>query len=111
LIKDGPPPEMKTSSVTPKSGSDGGKANKVATLTNNHLENTCSLTLKLENAEAQSRMEDVLVTVKDWSEEDEQMEKEMIEELGKKSNSVPLLARSVTLEENDNNDPGSEESK
>ena len=56
---------MKTSSVTPKSGSDGGKANKVATLTNNHLENTCSLTLELENAEAQSRMEDVLVTVKD----------------------------------------------
>ena len=29
-------------------------------------------------------MEDVLVTVKDWSEEDEQMEREMIEELGKK---------------------------
>jgi len=39
------------------------------------------------------------------------MEREMIEELGKKSNSVPLLTRSVTLEENDNNDPGSEESK
>ena len=56
-------------------------------------------------------MEDVLVPVKDWSEEDEQMEREMIEELGKKSNSVPLLTRSVPLEENDNNDSGSEESK
>ncbi|KAG2657466.1 hypothetical protein PVAP13_1KG175608, partial [Panicum virgatum] len=28
LMKDGPPPEMKTSSVTPKMGSYGGKANK-----------------------------------------------------------------------------------
>ena len=65
LIKDGPPPEMKTSSVTPKTGSYGGKANKVATLTNNHLGNICSQTLELENTEAHSRLEDELVTIKD----------------------------------------------
>ena len=39
------------------------------------------------------------------------MEREMIEELEKQSNSVPLLTKSVTLEEIDNNETVFEESK